>query len=111
MALRLGSPGDWLSWLPLVGHVNGSCGVDVGSSVGLGLRDDGNGGAMAEVGGVGGPVAAGEALPGNRDVGVDAQGAARIATGISVASWNSAVLRVWLGGIPRLGSAGSVVRC
>jgi hypothetical protein len=29
---------------------------------------------------------------------------ARIAAGISVASWNSAVLLVWLGRIPRLAS-------
>ncbi|MEU0074042.1 hypothetical protein ABZ027_31555 [Streptomyces sp. NPDC006332] len=39
-------------------------------------------------------------MPGDRDVGVDAQGAGGIAAGISMATWKSAVLRAWLHRIP-----------
>jgi hypothetical protein len=73
----------------------------VPSAIGVSL-DDESPFTATDVGRVVDPVAGGESLPGNGDVGVNAEGAARIAAWISVASWNSAVLRAAPGWMPSL---------
>lgn len=58
--------------------------------------------ATADVGGLGGPVGRRVALPGDREVGVDAQCAGEERGGNLGGELESAVLRAWLGPILRL---------
>ncbi|SRR6266568_3204174 len=103
LPLRPGRPGSWPLPERLLEAAGGQCeqlrccNDDVRYSNCRNAWLDGC--SAADDGGVGGPVARGQALPGDGDIGADAEGAGED-RGRDLRGWKSAVLRVCPGWIP-----------